>query len=345
MIRGTVLLLVFLAAANPAAADPAAADADMPASLRQDIGPVAPFTLIDSTGRPFDSASLQGKVWVAHFFFTTCRQCAEYGTTATVDQLRRGLAHLPNVAFVSISVHPESDTPEQLARYARDFQADSRWTFLTGKEAEVHAVVQKSFFQAVARSEKPSPGNEVDHTFRLVLVDGTGTIRGYVDARKAAEVDALRRRILELAGTSVQPVFPAINAGLNTLCALLLIGGWLAIRARKVGLHKACMLSALVVSAVFLANYLYYHLVIQGGQPTRFQGQGILRTVYFAVLLSHTILAVVVTPLALRVAWLGLKDRLAGHVRLARWTLPLWLYVSITGVVVYWMLYRLVPPG
>jgi len=138
---------------------------------------------------------------------------------------------------------------------------------------------------------------------------------------------------------------PSVNAVLNGTSALLLSIGYAAIRARKVKLHMTCMLSALVVSSVFLASYLYYHFVVKLGQPTAFTGEGGARAVYFAVLGSHTLLAVIAAPLALATAYLGLRNRLDRHVRLARWTLPIWLYVSITGVVVYWMLYRLYPAG
>ncbi len=139
--------------------------------------------------------------------------------------------------------------------------------------------------------------------------------------------------------------FPEFNACLNTLCTLLLIAGYLAIRARKVRLHITCMLSALVVSAVFLTSYLYYHIAIKGGQPTRFPSSAPseARLAYFAILISHTLLAGVAAPLAIWTAWLGWTGRLVRHVWLARWTLPIWLYVSVTGVVVWWMLYRLYP--
>jgi putative membrane protein len=91
-----------------------------------------------------------------------------------------------------------------------------------------------------------------------------------------------------------------------------------------------------------LASYLYYHAIV-GGKPTGFTGEGWVRPVYFGILISHTILAAVVAPLALFTTYQGLRNNLARHVRIARWTLPLWLYVSITGVVVYWMLYHLYP--
>src|SRR5262249_34832733 len=141
---------------------------------------------------------------------------------------------------------------------------------------------------------------------------------------------------------------PSLNAALNTTCAVLLLAGYLAIRTRRIALHKACMLTALGVSAAFLASYLYYHFAVKSGEPTHFADRapdaprwgGLL---YLMILLTHTLLAVVVAPLALFTAWQGLRDNLKRHVRIARWTLPIWLYVSVTGVVVYWMLYRLYP--
>src|SRR5262249_36065243 len=136
---------------------------------------------------------------------------------------------------------------------------------------------------------------------------------------------------------------PAVNAGLNGTSGLLLLLGYAAIRRRWIAVHKTCMLSALAVSAVFLASYLYYHFAVRGGEPTRFQGPDAVRYVYLAVLLSHTVLAVLVAPLALFTAYQGLHNQLGRHVKVARWTLPLWLYVSVTGVVVYWMLYQLYP--
>ena len=133
---------------------------------------------------------------------------------------------------------------------------------------------------------------------------------------------------------------PGVNAILNASSALLLIAGYVAIRRRAVTVHKTCMLSALAVSAIFLSSYLYYHFVVKNGRPTPFQGVGWVRGVYFTILLTHTILAIVVAPLALTTAYFGLRNKLLRHMKLARWTLPIWLYVSITGVIVYWMLYR-----
>ena len=131
--------------------------------------------------------------------------------------------------------------------------------------------------------------------------------------------------------------FPALNAALNALAAGLLVAGFGFIRARRIGAHRACMITATVLSAAFLVSYLYDHA---HAGATRFQGEGAVRTFYLGLLLSHTVLAAVTPPLALTTLWLALRGRLDSHRRLARWALPVWLYVSVTGVAVYWMLYH-----
>jgi putative membrane protein len=138
---------------------------------------------------------------------------------------------------------------------------------------------------------------------------------------------------------------PSVNATLNGASACLLTLGYAAVRRRWLRLHAACMLTALGVSSVFLASYLYYHLVVRHGESTPFLGEGWVRPVYYTVLLTHMALAAVVPPLALATIYQALRSRFAQHVRLARWTLPIWLYVSVTGVLVYWMLYHLFAPG
>ena len=132
---------------------------------------------------------------------------------------------------------------------------------------------------------------------------------------------------------------PALNASLNALSAVLLAGGYAAIRAGKMEVHKRFMLSAFWVSVVFLASYVIYHIRVK--QVVLFQGQGWIRPVYFTLLLSHTILAIVIVPMiliTLRRAWLEKFDK---HRLIARWTLPLWFYVSVTGVIVYLMVYQI----
>lgn len=133
---------------------------------------------------------------------------------------------------------------------------------------------------------------------------------------------------------------PALNAALNGISALLLASGYLCIRRQRVTAHKVCMGSAFVTSTLFLISYLTYHYHV-GSVP--FGGRGWIRAAYFTILISHTILAVTIVPLALVTLSRALRGRFSKHVRVARWTLPLWLYVSVTGVVVYWMLYHLSP--
>jgi len=132
---------------------------------------------------------------------------------------------------------------------------------------------------------------------------------------------------------------PALNASLNGISALLLAGGYAAIRAGKMQVHKRFMVSAFWVSAVFLVSYVTYHIRVK--QLVLFQGQGWIRPVYFTLLTSHTILAIVIVPMiliTLRRAWLEKFDK---HRLIARWTLPLWFYVCVTGVIVYLMVYQI----
>jgi putative membrane protein len=131
-----------------------------------------------------------------------------------------------------------------------------------------------------------------------------------------------------------------VNAGLNATCAILLLLGWRAIRAGRRELHRALMLAACATSALFLASYLT-RVALTGTH--RFPGDGALRAVYLVVLSSHTVLAALVVPLALRTLFLPLRSRFAEHRRIARITLPVWMYVSVTGVAVYVMLYHLAP--
>ena len=132
--------------------------------------------------------------------------------------------------------------------------------------------------------------------------------------------------------------FPGLNASLNGLTAVLLLAGWCFIRAGKREAHRWTMVTAFCVSAVFLGCYLWYHAHVG---VTHYQKTGLIRTVYFTILLTHTVLAVAVLPLILRALYLAAKDRYEEHRRAARWAFPVWLYVSVTGVAVYWILYRL----
>ncbi|MGE3177590.1 MAG: DUF420 domain-containing protein [Vicinamibacterales bacterium] len=130
---------------------------------------------------------------------------------------------------------------------------------------------------------------------------------------------------------------PALNAALNATATVLLVTGWALIRAKRVEQHRLCMLAAVAVSALFLASYLTYHYQV-GSVP--FTRQGIVRPIYFTILLTHVVLAFVTLPLAIVTLTRGLNGRVAQHRAIARWTMPIWLYVSVTGVLVYVLLYQ-----
>ncbi|MFN8058733.1 MAG: DUF420 domain-containing protein [Vicinamibacterales bacterium] len=131
---------------------------------------------------------------------------------------------------------------------------------------------------------------------------------------------------------------PAVNASLNALATIFLVSGYVLIRRGARDWHRRAMVAALVTSALFLTSYVVYH-AHAGSRP--FQGTGILRPVYFTILITHVVLAVAIVPLAIVTVSRALGARYAAHRTIARWTFPLWLYVSVTGVIVYLMLYRL----
>jgi uncharacterized membrane protein YozB (DUF420 family)/cytochrome oxidase Cu insertion factor (SCO1/SenC/PrrC family) len=320
---------------------------------------LGPFSLTERNGQTITQEHFRGKVWIASFLFTRCRQgCPQVADS--LAQLQEALGER-GVLLVSFTVDPRHDGIEELQGYANQYGAHpEHWLFLTGEEEEIRRLHDRCF-GSPSRSAAENVGKTLvpqDHSTKLVLIDGEGNIQGYYDGLCPAgwpeeefqkNLRRLERDAIDLVHTQrwyLPSDFPRFNASLNALCVCLLITGFLAIRQRFSKIHITCMLGALAVSALFLVSYLYYHLVIRGGQPTRFRDQApsapeVVHTLYYVILLTHTVLAMLVAPLAVVTAYLGLRGRLGGHMRLARWTLPLWLYVSITGVVVYWMLYRL----
>jgi protein SCO1/2/putative membrane protein len=305
--------------------------------------PIEPFTLTERSGKTITEADLHGKVCVVQFFYSQCQgPCNK--TMPAMRELQERFAGKPDVLLVSISVNPENDTPELLRRYAESQGADpEQWLFLTGTEEAVHKVITGSFFHAVERNkDAKSPGDAFTHSSSLLVIDRGSVIDGYADGTRPDAAEVMARHVRQVAARKYR--LPACNAALNALCAMLLVTGYIAIRRRYEALHIGCMVLALIVSALFLGSYLYFHFVVQGGQPTAFRGEGWVRPVYFTILVTHTVLAALVAPLALYVAYQGLRDRRPRHVRVARWTLPIWLYVSVTGVVVYVLLYQVYPP-
>lgn len=318
------------------------------AALPEDVHwSVDDFSLKDQNGQPFARSDLRGKVWVAAFIFTRCAgPCAH--VSASMSRLQQDFAGKDGVMLVSFSVDPDYDTPAVLQKYAAHFGAEpARWKFLTGSRKLIYGLIADSFHLAAVRQDDDKNAQSIDHSTRLVVVDLQGRIRGLYDGDSGDDLPDLETQVTALLSqehAGWQDDLPALNAVLNGSCALVLLLGYVAIRRRQVILHRNCMLLALAISGVFLTSYLYYHLVVRHGHPTPFTGVGPARPLYFGILWSHMVLAALVAPLALFTAYQGLSGQLMRHMTVARWTLPLWFYVSVTGVVVYWMLYQLYPP-
>jgi protein SCO1/2 len=348
--------LALLALACPLRAAIVETNSDRPDVL----GTVPEFKLTDQSGATVTREDLLGKVWVASFVLVRCPDGKCPQVTQTVKRIQDDLAGRPDLLFVTFTVDPEHDDPQELNRYAERNGADpKRWLFLTGSEKTIANLLRAFYFPTRDQGKGPIP-----HSQKLILVDRQGRIRApyyegmplpppFSEADFDANVRKLERKVDELLAPELPSYFPKdfplFNAALNGLSGVLLLAGWVAVRNRFIRLHITCMLSALAVSALFLAAYLFYHIVVKEGRPTRFADQAPgappwMQYVYLTILGTHTLLAVFVAPLALYTAYLGLRGRLWRHVAIARWTMPMWLYVSVTGVVVYWMLYRLYPP-
>ncbi len=295
-----------------------------------DHGAVGPFVLTSQSGEQFSSRALEGRVWVADFFFTTCTgPCPRM--SSQMHWVQKQVADLPDVRLVSFTIDPARDTPAALAAYARRFRAEpGRWFFLTGAQSELERLNRSDF-------KLGDVGGALQHSTRFVLVDGRGRIRGYYRTDEGG-LEPLVHDIRRLASVGQVADLPAVNAALNATAALLLVTGFLLIRSGHKRAHKRVMIAAFTVSVAFLVSYLVYHA--QAG-TVHFQRTGAVRTAYLGILLTHTLLAAAVPVLATVTLWRALRGRFDRHRSLARWTLPIWLYVSVTGVVVYWMLYRM----
>jgi protein SCO1/2/putative membrane protein len=296
--------------------------------------------LTERSGQTVTEADLAGDVWVAAFIFTRCPiSCPRISSVMKKDL--QGPLGDAGVRLVSLSVDPDYDTAPVLARYASGLGADpERWWFLTGKQDEIVELILNRFHLPVEKD----PGTETDskieavrHSPRLVLVDRGNKVAGYFDSDDAEAVNELIAKAKRKASWARK--LPAVNATLNGTCALLLMLGWVLIVTRRVRGHAACMISAVVVSSVFLGCYLLYHFQVGS---VAFRGDGGPKVVYLSILLSHTLLATFgVVPLVSLTLIRAIREEFHKHASIARVTFPIWLYVSITGVVIYWMLYQM----
>jgi protein SCO1/2 len=306
------------------------------------LGAVPDFSLTERSGRIVTRADLEGRVSVVDFIFTSCSaQCPR--VSAEMAKLQQiALPRWPQVRLISLTVDPERDTPGVLAEYARGFSADrDRWWFLTGPAGKLDSLIRDGFRVAGASKERvdTSPG-AILHSVSLVLVDPRGRIRGYYESTDPEEMAKLRGDLAALAAGGHSAfsfrTLPHLNAFLNAVSFLCLVSGYLMIRGKRVAAHRACMLSACGASVLFFISYITYHLRVGS---VRFPGEGWVRPAYFTLLISHTLLAATVPFLAGVTLVRALRGDFPAHRRLARWTFPVWAYVSLTGVLVYVMLY------
>src|ERR1043166_1822511 len=291
------------------------------------------FRLVDRSGKTVSRRDLVGDVWLAEFIFTRCeRSCPKM--YSAMDGV---LLKIPEARYVSFTVDPDHDTPEFLAKKIPTLGVDKeRWYWLSGAPREEMQRIANGFLRPGG-----SNGEEVVHSERFFLVDRYGRMRGsypvidaYTLAKDEAVLKQLEADLRKLLAESYLPVtkLPAVNAGLNGTSFVLLVVGLCLIKARRIGAHRAFMLAALVSSSLFLVSYLTAHYYLG---TTPYPGRGWLRPVYFAILITHTVLAAVIVPLAGVTLYRAFREQFDRHRRIASWTLPLWLYVSVTGVVIY----------
>lgn len=332
---------------------------------------VEDFTFINCDGRPIGKEDLLGKPWIAGFVFTRCTSTCPM-ITQKMRELQDRLKH-EDVQLVTFAVDPERDPPNVLLKYAEQYGADlSRWYFLWGEAKPVYGLIHRSFQMPVQMPDDLTGNFQVIHSNNLMLVDAQGVVQGKYLGTKDEDVSKLARDVRKLlhpelaseepeektppavtaqASNTAEETpanewymhLPAINAALNSLAAALLALGYVLIKQRRVIAHRNVMLTAFGVSIVFLACYLVYHQALYlytGTHGKQFPGTGPIRAIYFTILISHVLLAITVPVLALGTIYLGLKSDWARHRRIAKITYPIWMYVSVTGVVIYAMLYH-----
>jgi len=301
-----------------------------------DYGLVENFSFVNQDGQSFGFSDLKGSIWVADFIFTRCAGPCPLLSTRMAG-LQSDFGSNPLLRLVSFSVDPVYDTAHVLAEYAKTYTNNTKqWQFLTGPRETIYNLIRTSFHLAVGDSFEEDP-NHILHSLNFVLVDKKGHVRGYYNSTDQNDMDQLHRDLRSLLKEPPSRL-PALNAGLNAFCTTLLLIGFIAIKKGRIFLHRMLMSGAFVVSLIFLVSYLYYHFHF-GSMP--FLGTGWIRPVYFFILITHTTLAVAIVPLILVTLFWAIQNRFDKHKKLARWTWPLWLYVSITGLLVYGLLYSI----
>lgn len=316
---------------------------------------VEDFEFTNCDGRKISKQNLLGKPWVAGFVFTHCLTTCP-AITKSLRELQDRLKN-EEVQFVTFTVDPDRDTPEILKAYAELNGADlSRWYFLWGDAKAIYGLIHRSF-QMPAQMPDAVGNYQVIHSNNLMLVDERGVVQGKYLGTNDEEVAKLARDVrrllhpktaeasapVEIPQDAWYMMLPAVNAGLNALATVLLSVGFLLIKQKRITAHRNTMLTAFVVSIVFLACYLVYHEALHRdtGLPGKpFPGTGASLIVYRTILVTHVILAAAVPVLASITIYRAWKADWARHRKIAKITFPIWMYVSVTGVIIYLMLYH-----
>lgn len=338
------------------------------------------FKLIDQTGSEFTKADLLGKPWIVNFIFAQCsyqcpmtsRMMMEFDKTVSDVDLR--------MVTITVNPEDDTvDIMRNYAEIWG--AKPERWLFATGDPVDVWKLIREGFKVSAWKNvgTNVQPGMAFAHDNNIIHVDAEGKIVGRYNSTDSKEMGVLRQvlkgkietpeefRPVEIEAREEQektvrdfvadanddPMaklpewakrLPATNAMLNALATVLLLLGYSAVKAKFLHLHKKMMLYAFGISCAFLVCYLLYHFALHhyaGVRGKPFEGTGTIRTVYFSILISHVILAAAVPVLAIVTIVKGLRKNWTSHRRWAKVTFPIWLYVSVTGVIIYWMLYRM----
>ena len=339
---------------------------------------VKEFSFTDRTGKTITNEDLKGKPFVCDFIFTRCLDTCPI-ITKKMRELADELEG-KGIQFVSFTVDPKHDTVEVLDQYAQTRDADrDYWYFLTGNRSELYELIRSSFLVAVVENFNSVQGYEFAHSERFFHVDETGKILGSYYAIDNEQFLALKKVLKEDLPTPKRYQFfhtkkihdepkkaetlpdgkveksgiappwvkkmPLVNTTLNGFAGFLLIIGVLAIKMKMPEVHKKIMLAAFGVSVAFLICYLSYHFGLHyytGESSKKYEGAGLIRYVYYSILITHVILAAFVPVLAIITIHKGIRKNWRSHHKWAKVTFPVWLYVSITGVIIYLMLYRII---
>jgi protein SCO1/2/putative membrane protein len=296
---------------------------------------VGEFSLIDQRGQTISNTSLRGKVWIASFIFTRCS-----GTCISIANSVHDLEKMlpTDIELVSFSMDPEYDKGEVLTKYASDRNLENpRWHFLTGNKEQIVRATRDDFRMAIVDANA-NTREPIIHSSHLALIDRDGRIRGMYSGTDDEGVQKVAHDAQLLDGALTVKSLPAVNATINGICTIVLLAGYTMIRQKRIVAHQICMIAAGALSALFLGCYLYYHAHVG---HVEFKGQGVIRPVYLGILLTHVLLAFSIAVLVPLTFARALRNDLERHRKIARITFPIWLYVSVTGVVVYLMLYHM----